>query len=198
MAATENQKKVFKQVVAKVKKGEKISITKEMRESGVYSKATSKHPEKITKSKGWQELLNEHLSDGLLSMRHHELLNATTLDHQTYPMGTRTNAEKEEWYKKREKDAKKKKVPYMQVEILSDEDIRELLASVNCTVRRIVHGEMARYVYFWSADNRARKDALDMGYKLKGKYAPEKHLDVVVNIDLKKKKKIDEILGLTD
>jgi len=53
---TENQKQVFKNVVNKVRKGAKISISKEMRNAG-YSKRTAEHPSKITKSIGWQELL---------------------------------------------------------------------------------------------------------------------------------------------
>ncbi len=194
---TENQKVVFSRVVEKVKKGEKVSITKEMRESGVYSEATSKHPEKITESKGWQTLLEENLGDGLLSQTHHDLLKSTTLDHMTFPLGVKTNDEKEEFYKKREAEALAKGKEYQHIEILSDEDIKELLSSVNCTVRRIVHGEQARYVYFWSADNRARKDGLDMAYKLTGKYAPEKRVTIVAHIDPKKKAKIDRILGIS-
>jgi hypothetical protein len=81
---------------------------------------------------------------------------------------------------------------------LTDKEITHMLKEVNCVVRKIVHGRTARHVYFWAADNKARTGAIDMGYKLKGKYAPEKHVGVVVNIDAKKKQKIDEILGLTD
>ncbi len=55
---------------------------------------------------------------------------------------------------------------------------------------------MARHVYFWSADNKARDGALDMAYKLKGKYAPEKHVSVVATISAEKKAKIDRILGI--
>lgn len=195
-APTENQKKVFSRVVEKVRKGTKVSVSKEMRESGVYSESMSKKPDKLTKSKGWQTLLNTHLSDSLLSETHNALLKSTALDHMTFPLGVDTNKEKEEFYRKREEEAIKKGEDYKHVEILSDEDIREMLAGVNCTVRRIVHGEMARHVYFWCADNRARKDGLDMAYKLKGKYAPEKHASVVVTIDAKRKARIDRILGI--
>lgn len=59
-------------------------------------------------------------------------------------------------------------------ETLTDTDIKEMLASVNCTVKRIVHQEMSRQVYYWSPDNRARKDAIEMAHKLKGSYAPVK------------------------
>lgn len=193
---TENQKVVFRQVVDKIRKGTKVSISKEMRESGVYSESMSKKPDKLTKSKGWQTLLNTHLSDDLLSETHHDLLKSTTLDHMVFPLGVETNEQKEEFYQKREQDALKKGNTYTHVEVLSDVEIRELLLSVNCVVRKIVHGETARHVYFWCADNRARKDGLDMAYKLKGKYAPEKRATVNFNISEKDKQKIDRILGI--
>lgn len=193
---TENQKVVFNRVVDKVRKGTKVSISKEMRESGVYSETTSTKPDKLTKSKGWQALIKTYLGDGLLSQTHHDLLKSTTLDHMTFPLGVRTNLEKEEEYEKRKAKAIEKGEDYKHVDILSDEEIKELLASVNCTVKKIVHGEQARYVYFWSADNRARKDGLDMAYKLTGKYAPEKRLVLTANVTPKDKAKIDRVLGI--
>jgi hypothetical protein len=193
---TENQKKIFSQVVEKVRKGEKISISREIKESGVYADSMVAHPEKITRSKGWQYLLHTHLSDKLLSETHHDLLKSTTLDHMVFPIGVKTNDEKKNYYLKREQEAKKKGEEYKHIEILSDEDINELLLSVNCTVKKIIHGEQARHVYFWSADNRARKDGLDMAYKLKGKYAPEKQVNLNVNVTQKEKDKIDRILGI--
>lgn len=184
-APTENQKKVFNRVVERVRNSTKVSISKEMRESGVYSKRTSTKPEKLTRSKGWQTLLETHLSDELLSQTHHDLLKATRLDNMVFPLGVKTEDER----LKLPEDKREK--------VISDEEIVLLLASVNCTVRKIVHGEHARHVYFWSADNKARDGALDMAYKLKGKYAPEKHQSVVAHVDATKLKKIKDILGLT-
>lgn len=56
--ATENQKRVFSNVMDKVRKGQKIAISKEMQKVG-YSFNTSQKPGKVTKSKGWAELLAE-------------------------------------------------------------------------------------------------------------------------------------------
>ena len=127
-----------------------------MRESG-YGKGTSKNPKKLTGSKGWEKLCKEHLGDDKLTKKHNDLLNATRIEHMTFlPLP---------------KKGKKKR----KGEVLTDEMIKELLISVNCQVRKIVHGEQARHVYFWAADNNAVKNALDMAYKIKGKYAPEKH-----------------------
>ena len=59
-------------------------------------------------------------------------------------------------------------------EQLTDDDIREMLADVNCVVRRIVHGEMARHVYFWTDNDKAQLDAIDKIINLYGLYAPKK------------------------
>lgn len=41
-----------------------------------YSKATAKTPSKLTKSKGWQELMDSYLPDTLLAKKHKEFLTA--------------------------------------------------------------------------------------------------------------------------
>ena len=71
--ATQNQKQVFKKVMGKVVKGSKISISKEMR--GVYADSTAKRTNKLTKSKGWQELMEKYLPDEKLAKVHQYLLN---------------------------------------------------------------------------------------------------------------------------
>lgn len=153
------------------------NVSKAMREAG-YSPKTAKNPKKLTESEAWKKIMTKALSDKELAKKHQELLASTTLSHMTFPPfrlkeeveeddsddEDLDDDEKDEVFNKGEKFG----------EQLTDDDIRSLLASTNCTVRRIVHGENARHVYFWSADNRARKDALDMAYKLKGKYAAEK------------------------
>lgn len=57
-------------------------------------------------------------------------------------------------------------------EQLTDQEIIEMLASVNCTVKKIVQGDMARHVYFWSPDSKTQLAAADMIFKLMGSYAP--------------------------
>lgn len=67
--ATIKQKKAFKKAV---ENGGNVS--RAMIESD-YSPATAKTPQKLTTSKGWQELLDKHLPDKLLAEKHRELLN---------------------------------------------------------------------------------------------------------------------------
>ena len=109
-----------------------------------YSKGTAKNPKNLTKSKAWRELMRKYLPDKDLAESHKQLLNATKIEHMVFPTSVK------------------------------DKVIKELLESVNCKVRKIQHGDMANHCWFWARDNKALKDGLDLAYKLKGKYAPEK------------------------
>ena len=115
-----------------------------------FARQTSLSPKKVTQTTGWQKLMAKYLPDKLLATKHHELLNSTTIEHMIFPLK------------------------------VSDEEIKELLKSVNCTVRKIQHGESGNHCWYWSADNKARKDALDMAYKLKGRYS-DKDVDLQVD-----------------
>lgn len=188
--ATARQKVAAKKVV---ENGGNVSQA--MIEAG-YSPNTAHTPQKLTESKGWEELMEEFLSDKELQEKHRELLNATRLDHMVFPPLRMKKIEEEDDEDIEEGDrlepqghggALKRNGTKVEQSGMPDEAIIEMLASVGCTVRRIEHGEQARHVYFWSADSKARKDALDMAYKLKGRYATEK-VDVTtkgekVNID---------------
>ncbi len=129
------------------------NLSKAIRETGLYTENQATHPEKITNSLTWAEVVEEKLGDDLLMKKHEELLNSTRIDHLVFPLGPKKNADKKEGE-----------------DVLSDEEIAEMLAEVNCKTRRIVHGETARHVYFWSSDNKAKKEALEMAYKLKGRF----------------------------
>jgi hypothetical protein len=93
---------------------------------------------------GWDKLTNERLHDDKLSNIHAQILTAKKLDYMLF------TAE------------------------ISDNDIYELLESVNCVPKKIVHGIQGTHVWFWSSDNKTRKDALELAYKVRGKMAPDK------------------------
>lgn len=59
-------------------------------------------------------------------------------------------------------------------EQLTDDQIREMLLEVNCVVRKIVHGDNARHVYFWSDNDKAQLEAIEKIINLHGLYAPKK------------------------
>lgn len=165
---TENQKKVFGIVAEDIRKGEKISISKAMKKSGVYSKSMTAHPEKITRSKGWQALLDQHLPDSLITKKTLGLLNQKKLDYFVFPKG------------------------------MSDEEITEHVEGAGLKVITIRFSDKGKMAFYSIDDAVAISNGLDFASKFKGKYAPEKHMSVVAHIDVTKKKKIDEILGLTD
>lgn len=113
-----------------------------------YSVSYSRSPHQRKKTKNFRELLEQVFPDHEVLLSHSALKDSRRLDHMVFP----TN--------------------------LDDKDIAELLQGVNCFLRKVVHGEQAKHAYFWAPDNKARKEALDMLYKLKGLYAPEKIEDV--------------------
>ena len=122
---------------------------------------------------------------------HKANLMATRMDHMIFPLGPVGEEEvnfsgaKPDTAGDLRTDAQKKEDEKYKAErtTLTDVEIIKMLAEVNCTVRRIVHGEQARHVYFWAADNLARDKAIDKVYKLKGAYAPEKSVNVNIDID---------------
>ena len=71
---TENQKIVFEKVAKKVRKGDKVAVSREMQ--GVYSDSFSKEPSRLIQSKGWQELMEQHLPEKDLLKVHREGLKA--------------------------------------------------------------------------------------------------------------------------
>ena|SRR3990167_4488906 len=53
------------------------NVSKGMRDAG-YSGKTAKTPQKLTESKGWEQLVEENLPDSVLAKVHKEGLKATT------------------------------------------------------------------------------------------------------------------------
>ena len=62
------------------------NITKAMIDAG-YSVATANTPQKLTESRGWQELMAEYLPDVDIAEKHKQLLNSTAIDHMVFPLG---------------------------------------------------------------------------------------------------------------
>ena len=168
-------------------------VSTAMIEAG-YSPATAKTPQKLTESKGWQELMAEYLPDVDVAKRHQELMNSTTIDHMVFPLGPK--GEDDINFNGGRTESNKIEDGGVPVErtTLTDQEIKDMLAEVNCKVRRIVHGETARHVYFWTADSKARKDAIDMAYKLKGSYAPVKSLVANIHVNEERRQQSKSII----
>lgn len=97
----------------------------------------------IKGKKTWDKLLEERLGDDKLSNIHKQLMVAKKVDYMLF------TAE------------------------IPDADIYDLLESVGCTPKKIVHGVQGTHVWFWAPDNKSRKDALELAYKIRGKMSPE-------------------------
>lgn len=98
----------------------------------------------IKNKKTFQKLLQERLGDDKLSNIHRQLLVSKKLDYMLF------------------------------THEIKDADIYELMESVGCTPKKIIHGIQGTHVWFWLPDSKSRKDALEMAYKLRGDFAAEK------------------------
>lgn len=155
---TMNQKKVFDKVVEQVRNGQKVSISKAMRESGVYSESVSKIPGKITKTKGWKQLMDEHFPVDYIAKKHKQLLDSTVMLQMHFP------------------------------EYSSDQEIKEVIELAGNKLIKVVISEVTypgkkgqeditvvKKIAYYNAPNAIIQDkALDKAYKLRGSYAAEK------------------------
>lgn len=119
-----------------------------MRKAG-YSEEYANNPQKMKRTKTFQELLDQYLPEKKVVQVHRELLGAAKIDHATFPLS------------------------------MSDDEIKEVIESIKgCQIKKFKHGETATHVWYWVADNKARQAAIDMVYKLRGNYAAEKIIQV--------------------
>lgn len=107
-----------RKVLNKLLENTGISISKAMREAG-YGEGYAKNPQDLTRSKTWQDLLDEYLPDDLIAEKHKALL-----------------------------------------------EKKEQIAVWN--------GKAKEVVVTNEIDANAVKAGVDMAYKIKGRYAPEK------------------------
>lgn len=74
---------------------------------------------------------------------------------------------------------------------MSDEEIVAHCASVGVTVITVRESDKGKLAFYAIKDAQAVKAALDMAYKLKGKYAPDKHVNV--NFEAEPNDKVEEL-----
>lgn len=127
-----------------------------------YSKTIQKAPSRIIQADSFQDLLDSFLPDNDLAEVHKRLLQTRKLEHMVFPL----------WQGDEEFIPLEGDIPedarVTNGEMLTDDDIVDMLADVNCKVRKIVHGDQARHVYFWTHDANAQTKALELAYKMKG------------------------------
>lgn len=154
--ATAKQKRAVMKTVENVRSDKPKTTGQILLESG-YSKAISTVPTKVTESKGFKELLAELLPEDLVIERHKDLLNAGSIGHFEF---------RGEYGDSKPKDT---------ITIASDEEIKNVIESISgCKLIYIKHfHKTLKVAYFQQPDNRSRKDAIDMAYKVRGSYVKE-------------------------
>lgn len=88
----------------------------------------------------WDQLMEEYLPDAEIAKHHKQLLHMSRVDH----------------------------FPYSRA--IPDEEIIELIREIGCEPKRIAHGDTANQIWYFAPDAIAKKNALDMAYKLKKRY----------------------------
>jgi len=109
-----------------------------------YSESYAKSCTQITETKDWIKLTEKYLPDNLLATTHNDLMIAKKLEYTLF-------------------DAD-----------VAIEEINEIILKMGCQVAKAIKGKYGTHCYYYAPDNRIRKDATDMAYKVKGKMAPEK------------------------
>lgn len=134
-----------------------------------YSPAMAKNPHVLTESKAWQQLMAEYLPDHEIAEKHKQLLNQTRTEYFVFP------------------------------KTMSDEEVLEKVTAAGLELIVIQNGEKGRYAFYSTPDAIAISKAIDMAYKLKGSYAPEKSIVANIQVSDAKREKtnglIERILG---
>lgn len=129
-----------------------------------YPPTTAKNPQQLTQSQGWQQLMEEYLPDAEIAEKHKQLLNQTRVEYFVFP------------------------------KTMSDGEILEKVSSAGLDLIVIQNGEKGRYAFYATADANARSKAIDMAYKLKGSYAPEKSIVANINLNADKEQRSRELV----
>lgn len=165
-------KLLVKNISNSVKKNIRTSRTAEAIKAG-YSPSYAQSAA-IGRTKTWNELMAERLSDDKLTQVHNELLCSAEIQHYIFP---RVKTEVEVELEPQPAGGKLKRNKKKQVKYgLTEAEIKAIVEGVGgCKLIYIKEDTYLGQVAFYQApDNRSRKDALDMAYKLKGNYAPDR------------------------
>lgn len=141
-------------------KGKPLPPLGQVMKSVGYSDSYSANPQQLKGTETWDELMKIFLPDSLIAQRHHELLNHGEISHFIFPLKELSKKERE-----KKEDSQ-----------INDDEIKMVIESVpGC---KLIYIKRDKYfgavAYFQAPSGRIRKDALDMSYKLKAKYAPDK------------------------
>jgi hypothetical protein len=121
-----------------------------------YSQDIADTPQKITNSITWKQVLEKYFPDDILAEKHTELLEQKKIEYFVFPKS------------------------------MDDEEIKEHVLSAGLTVIVIRETDKGKMAFYSIADAQAKSKALEMAYKIKGKYsdetAPKSQVGNVYNI----------------
>ena len=140
-----------------------------LQEAGYSANVANKMPADVVESDTFKELMAKHLPESLLTRKHEALFHQKQLNYFTFP-----------------KD-------------MSDDEIISHVEANGLQVIVVRESDKGKLAFYSIDDVNAIKSALDMGYKLRGNYAPEKQ--VVLNAYMlpdEEKSRIDNILNDND
>ena len=165
---TAKQQRAAKLVSENIRSETPRPIGAVLQEAG-YSRSVSESPTLVTESPTFQDLLNQYLPDDKLTKTHTRLLETRKLEHMVFPLGPsgEDDVNLSGATPNRSTETERAGVEVERT-TLTDQEIKDMLLDVNCLVKRIVHGESARHVYYWSHDANAQSKALELAYKMKG------------------------------
>lgn len=143
---TKRQKAMVKIIKKNLRKNNSRATLKKMALEAKYSKSVAKHPDNITESLGFQDLLAKELPEKEVLKTHRGLLESHKVEYLSFPIKENTN---------RIKGIIKK----AGFKFLSISEIKVL---------------NKKFAYFLIPENKSRANAVDMFYKLKGSYASDK------------------------
>lgn len=151
------------------------SVGAAMRAAG-YTPATAKNPSKLTQSKAFIKILEKAgVTDSALAKAHGDLLHSARIEHKEfYAMDAYRTV-------KKDKNGKPLKEPATEhyYRHLSDNEIKAQIESVPGHKLLSIHKSASKKIaYYQSPENAVRKSAIEMGYKVKDHFAPEK-LDII-------------------
>lgn len=130
------------EIIGNSKGQKKISLGRVLRESG-YSKQTSRTPQLVTGTRGFQDELARIMPDVTIAKTHGELISAVKLNKMAFDSS------------------------------LSDLEIKKIIEwPAGFKVRDVVRKKRGNQAvcYYWSPDGPTRLSAIDMGYKVKNLY----------------------------
>ncbi len=109
-----------------------------------YAESYARNPQKIKQTKAWKTETSDFFDNEALAHDLKALLDSYKLQSRAFPLS------------------------------LEDKDILELFVSMDCIVKKIDRSERMVRVWYWTADNGVRAQALDIIFRIQGTYRGEK------------------------